>query len=72
LDIRSRCKPLALTVGVILPVCGAVAWSAPRARPPLPLSSGEFMNRPDPRWHPVEGNPAFLGVHRWNILRKAS
>lgn len=36
------------------------------------LTSGELMNHPDARWHPVEGNPAFLGVHRWNILRKAS
>src|ERR1700690_427545 len=36
------------------------------------LTTRELMNQPDPRWHPVEGNPVFLGVHRWNILRKAS
>lgn len=24
---------------------------------------------PDPSWQPLAGNPAFLGVYRWNILR---
>jgi uncharacterized protein YfaT (DUF1175 family) len=33
------------------------------------LSIAELMNYPDARWRPVESNPAFLGVYRWNILR---
>jgi hypothetical protein len=36
------------------------------------LSTGELLNHPDPRWRPLEGNPVFLGVRRWNILRKAT
>ena len=34
------------------------------------LSEEELMRHPDPQWHPIEGNPSFLGVYRWNILRK--
>jgi uncharacterized protein len=30
-----------------------------------------LLNHPDPRWRPVAGNPNFLGVYRWNILREA-
>ena len=33
------------------------------------LSVAELLDYPDPRWRPVSSNPAFLGVHRWNILR---
>ena len=29
----------------------------------------QLMNFPDPRWRPVQSNPGFLGVYRWNILR---
>ena len=29
----------------------------------------ELMEHPDARWRPVAGNPNFLGVYRWNILR---
>lgn len=29
----------------------------------------ELLEHPDARWRPVEGNPNFLGVYRWNILR---
>lgn len=32
----------------------------------------ELLNHPEPRWHPVPANPAFLGVYRWNILRDRS
>jgi len=31
----------------------------------------QLMNYPDPRWRPVQSNPGFLGVYRWNILRGA-
>jgi uncharacterized protein YfaT (DUF1175 family) len=31
-----------------------------------------LLNHPDPRWRPVAGNPNFLGVYRWNILREAN
>ena len=29
----------------------------------------DLLHHPEPRWRPVPGNPAFLGVYRWNILR---
>ncbi|HKF48733.1 MAG TPA: DUF1175 family protein [Terracidiphilus sp.] len=29
----------------------------------------ELVEHPDARWRPMEGNPNFLGVYRWNILR---
>lgn len=31
----------------------------------------ELQHYPEPQWRPVASNPAFLGVFRWNILRKA-
>jgi uncharacterized protein YfaT (DUF1175 family) len=31
-------------------------------------SLAELMRHPEPRWRPVEGNPGFLGVFRWEIL----
>jgi uncharacterized protein YfaT (DUF1175 family) len=35
------------------------------------LTVPELMRYPQPEWRPVPANPAFLGVFRWNILRKA-
>jgi len=32
----------------------------------------ELLRYPQPEWRPVSSNPGFLGVFRWNILRKAS
>ena len=29
-----------------------------------------LLNFPQPRWRPVAGNPSFLGVSRWNILKE--
>ncbi len=29
----------------------------------------QLLKHPDARWRPVRGNPNFLGVYRWNILR---
>ena len=29
----------------------------------------ELLSHPQPEWRPVPGNPNFLGVFRWNILR---
>jgi uncharacterized protein YfaT (DUF1175 family) len=29
----------------------------------------DLRRHPEPRWRPVAGNPYFLGVYRWNILR---
>jgi len=29
----------------------------------------ELLDHPQPQWRPVAGNPNFLGVYRWNILR---
>jgi len=34
-------------------------------------SVAELMRHPSPRWRPQAGNPNFLGVYRWNILREA-
>ena len=31
----------------------------------------QLLAHPEARWHPVPGNPAFLGIYRWNILRGA-
>jgi uncharacterized protein YfaT (DUF1175 family) len=30
----------------------------------------DLVHHPDPRWRPVPGNPNFLGVYRWNLLRE--
>jgi hypothetical protein len=30
---------------------------------------GELLDHPQPQWRPLPGNPNFLGVYRWNILR---
>jgi len=29
----------------------------------------ELLGHPQPQWRPLPGNPNFLGVYRWNILR---
>ncbi len=29
----------------------------------------DLLDHPQPQWRPVPGNPNFLGVYRWNILR---
>jgi len=29
----------------------------------------ELLSHPEPQWRPAAGNPNFLGVFRWNILR---
>jgi hypothetical protein len=34
-------------------------------------SVDELTRHPSPRWRPLAGNPNFLGVYRWNILREA-
>jgi len=35
------------------------------------LTLPDLLRHPEPRWRPVPGNPYFLGVYRWNILRGA-
>lgn len=32
----------------------------------------ELLHFPEPEWRPLPDNPRFLGVYRWNILRKTS
>jgi uncharacterized protein YfaT (DUF1175 family) len=34
------------------------------------LTVEELLRFPQPEWRPVAANPSFLGVSRWNILRK--
>lgn len=39
-------------------------WGGEVRRPSL----NDLLAHPEPRWRPVEGNPHFLGVYRWNLL----
>ncbi|HEY1493866.1 MAG TPA: DUF1175 domain-containing protein [Candidatus Solibacter sp.] len=32
----------------------------------------ELVRFPEPEWRPLPDNPRFLGIYRWNILRKTS
>ncbi len=51
-----------------------VYHTGPRGRSPgeiRRLSVAQLINYPDARWRPISGNPGFLGVYRWNILRGA-
>lgn len=56
---------------------GQLSQSSPHGRNPGPASAGELrrvslselLHHPQPQWRPVQGNPNFLGVFRWNILR---
>lgn len=36
------------------------------------LTYNELLHFPDPQWQPSPRNPHFLGVFRWNILKKSS
>jgi uncharacterized protein len=36
------------------------------------LTIEELMHFPQPEWRPLASNPAFLGVARWNILRRGA
>jgi uncharacterized protein YfaT (DUF1175 family) len=33
------------------------------------VALAELLDHPQPQWRPIPGNPNFLGVYRWNILR---
>jgi uncharacterized protein YfaT (DUF1175 family) len=33
------------------------------------VTLAELVDHPQPQWRPIAGNPNFLGVYRWNILR---
>ncbi len=33
------------------------------------VAMSELIDHPQPQWRPLPGNPNFLGVYRWNILR---
>ena len=33
------------------------------------VTLAELLDHPQPQWRPLPGNPNFLGVYRWNILR---
>ena len=34
------------------------------------LSTDELLRYPEPEWRPISANPNFLGIYRWNILRR--
>ncbi|HBY62226.1 MAG TPA: DUF1175 domain-containing protein [Solibacterales bacterium] len=40
-------------------------WPGEVRRPAI----AELLVHPEPRWRPLIGNPNFLGVHRWKILK---
>lgn len=47
---------------------------SPHGRPGRPgeirrVLLSELLDHPQPQWRPTPGNPNFLGVYRWNILR---
>jgi len=44
---------------------GPIGRESGEVRRPLLASLRVY---PDPRWRPLPGNPAFLGVYRWRIL----
>lgn len=33
------------------------------------VALADLLDHPEPQWRPLPGNPNFLGVYRWNILR---
>ena len=33
------------------------------------VALADLLSHPQPQWRPLAGNPNFLGVYRWNILR---
>ncbi|MGA2148800.1 MAG: DUF1175 family protein [Bryobacteraceae bacterium] len=53
----------------------AVYHTGPDGRNPGEIrrpALAELMRFPQPEWRPEPNNPGFLGVFRWNILRKGS
>jgi uncharacterized protein YfaT (DUF1175 family) len=34
------------------------------------LALDDLLRYPEPEWRPIAANPCFLGIYRWNILRK--
>jgi uncharacterized protein YfaT (DUF1175 family) len=36
------------------------------------LLLSELLEHREPRWRPLVGNPNFLGVFRWNLLRDSA
>jgi len=56
--------------GLPLPIEGQALQPRPNPGEIRRLTVEELMRHPDPQWHPIQGNPSFLGVYRWNILRK--
>jgi uncharacterized protein len=44
---------------------GPIGGSAGEIRRP---TVEELLHHPLPKWRPLEGNPNFLGVHRWRLL----
>ena len=36
------------------------------------LTVNQLLQFPDPQWHPIDANPSFLGIFRWNILKALS
>lgn len=58
----------------------AVYHTGPSRRPGAPAEPGEvrrptvaqLLAHPAPEWRPLEGNPNFLGVFRWNLLEETT
>jgi uncharacterized protein YfaT (DUF1175 family) len=63
---RSRFEPSAKQY-VVYHTGPEGAWRGEVRRP----ATENLLAHPEPRWRPVEGNPHFLGVYRWNLLMEA-
>ncbi|HZO52051.1 MAG TPA: DUF1175 family protein [Bryobacteraceae bacterium] len=48
------------------------AGSAPEPGEVRRPSLEQLLAHPSPEWRPLEGNPNFLGVYRWNLLEEAT
>ena len=65
---RSRVLPVETAADILVYHTGPIGKSPGEMRR---TSVTELLEHPSPRWRPVPGNPNFLGVYRWNILREA-
>ncbi len=64
---KSRFEPSAETYVVYH--TGPIDGGAGEVRRP---ALEELLHHPSPRWRPTPGNPNFLGVFRWKILRESN
>ena len=64
----SQVEPRSSREAFVVYHTGSIGKSPGEIRRP---TLSQLTNFPDPRWRPLDSNPSFLGVYRWNILRGA-